>query len=94
MAQNITLNIAGKKLSLVATNEDMEQMMRVAAEQLNELLKSYDAKWPDKPLEDKLVFALLNESVLKQISLKKAKTIAEEVKEAEAKTSAYLEGKI
>ena len=63
MEQSITIKIAGKDYPLKATSPEMEQLMRLAADSINQKLAAYDAKFPDKTLVDKLSFVALNETV-------------------------------
>ena len=44
MEQNITIKIAGKDYALKVTSPEMEQLMRIAAETINEKLMDYDSK--------------------------------------------------
>ena len=63
MAQSIKLRIAGKEYSILAKDSETEHYMRVAAQNINSMLDSYDRKFPDTPAFDKLVFVTLNETV-------------------------------
>ena len=62
MEQSITLKIAGKEYQLKASSPEMEQYMRIAAENINGKLSVYDSRYPGKDLFDKLVFVTLNEA--------------------------------
>lgn len=63
MSQSITVKIAGTGYPLKADSPEMEQLIRTAAEAINQKLAAYDAKFPDKSLSDKLSFVALNEAV-------------------------------
>ena len=80
MEQSITIKIAGKDYPLKATSPEMEQLMRLAADSINQKLAAYDAKFPDKTLVDKLSFVQ-----------KKLSSVNEEAKAMLSRTSAYLD---
>ncbi len=65
MEQNIKIKIGGSEYSLRAASEEMEQLMRLAAEAINKQLSTYDARFPDKTLSDKLAFVSLNEAIIR-----------------------------
>ncbi|MBO4263633.1 MAG: cell division protein ZapA [Bacteroidales bacterium] len=90
MAQSITLKIAGREYPLAAPSEDAEQAMRLAADDINQMLAKYDAKFPDKQLLDKLIFVTLNEAVAKINAQRKFNALAGEVRALQAETDAYL----
>ena len=56
MEQSIKIKIAGVEYPLKASSPEMEQLMRLAAEAINQKLSAYDAKFPNKSLSDKLSF--------------------------------------
>ena len=60
MEQKITLMIAGKRYQVVAKSPSDEQYMRMAAEQINIQLKSYDRIFKSVSDYDKLVFVALS----------------------------------
>ena len=80
MEQSITIKIAGKDYPLKATSPEMEQLMRLAAETINQKLAVYDAKFPDKTLVDKLSFVALNETVNRMSSQKRLASLSEEAR--------------
>ena len=49
MEQSIKIRIAGKEYPLKANSPEMEQMLRLAAETINQKLAAYDAKHPGTP---------------------------------------------
>lgn len=90
MEQSITIKIAGKDYPLKVTSPEMEQLMRTAAENINQKLAAFDAKYPDKTLVDKLAFVTLTETVSKLSYQKKLSAINEEAKRMLEQTSGYL----
>ncbi|MBO4923641.1 MAG: cell division protein ZapA [Bacteroidales bacterium] len=91
MEQSITIKIAGKDYPLKATSPEMEQLMRLAADSINQKLAAYDAKFPDKTLVDKLSFVALNETVSRMSYQKRLSSVNEEAKAMLSRTSAYLD---
>ena len=91
MEQSITLKIPGKDYPLKATSPEMEQLMRLAAESINQKLAAYDARFPDKTLVDKLSFVALNETVYRMSSQKRLSSLSEEARTLLSQTSAYLD---
>lgn len=92
MSQNITIKIAGTDYPLVANSPEMEQLMRLSAEEIGRMLAKYDEKFPDKSLVDKLAFVALNQTVGKIAAQRKVIAVGEEVEALQAETQAYLEG--
>lgn len=90
MEQSITIKIAGKDYPLKVTSPEMEQLMRIAAEAINQRLAAYEAKFPDKTLVDKLAFVTLSETVSRLSYQKKMTAISEEVKRMQDQTDSYL----
>ena len=91
MEQSITIKIAGKDYPLKASSPEMEQLMRLAAETINQKLAVYDAKFPDKTLVDKLSFVALNETVSRMSYQKRLSSVNEEAKRMLSQTSSYLD---
>ena len=50
MAQSIKIKIAGTEYPLMANTPEMEQFIRLAAEEINAMLGKYDARFPTSPL--------------------------------------------
>lgn len=90
--QSITLRIAGKEYSLRAASPEMEQLMRLAADDINRMLAKYNEKFPDKSLEDKLAFVTLNETVSKISYQRKLASLCDEAKALKEDTDSYLKG--
>lgn len=92
MDQSITLKIAGREYPLKASSPEMEQLMRLAAEDVNKMLARYTEKYQDKTLEDKLAFVTLQEAVFKISAQRKAQALTDEVEALKKDTEAYLKG--
>lgn len=92
MDQSITLRIAGKEYPLKASSPEMEQLMRIAADDVNAMLAKFDARFPDRKLEDKLAFVAIQEAVGKLSAQRKNTRIVEEVTSLHDDIAAYLEG--
>ena len=90
MEQNITIKIAGKDYALKVTSPEMEQLMRIAAETINEKLMDYDSKYPEKTLADKLALISLTVTVSKLSYYRKLKSVNEEAKRMFDQTNSYL----
>lgn len=91
--QNITLKIAGKEYALRAKSPEMEQIMRLSAEEINSVLAKYDEKFPDRSLSDKLAFVTLNETMARLTAERKFSKLVQEVDEFKAQTDEYLKDK-
>lgn len=91
MSRNIKLKIADSEYVLIANDEQMESMMRLAAEEINAMLAQYDAKFPDKSLVEKLAFVALNKTVSKLKAFNKYQEVAAEVNSLFDVTRDYLQ---
>ena len=92
MAQNIKLKIAGIEYPMVANTPEMEETMRTAAEEINRKFSSYDAKYPDKSVLDKLIIVTLNETVNRIACQKLMRQLGDEAKSLQDGLDAYLSG--
>ena len=92
MAQDITLKVAGKPYRLSAASPEMEQLMRLAAAEVSEMVTKFDARFPDSSPEDKLVFVAIQEAAGKLSAQKKMSRLVEEVQTLESDVAAYLDG--
>ena len=92
MAQDITLKVAGKPYRLSAATPEMEQLMRLAAADVTDLMTKFDARFPDSSPEDKLVFVAIQEAAGKLSAQKKMSRLVEEVQTLESDVAAYLDG--
>ena len=91
MAQDITLKVAGKPYRLSAASPEMEQLMRLAAAEVSEMVTKFDARFPDSSPEDKLVFVAIQEAAGKLSAQKKMSRLVEAVEALQGDVSAYLE---
>lgn len=92
MAQDITLKVAGKPYRLSAASPEMEQLMRLAAADVSEMVTKFDARFPDSSPEDKLVFVAIQEAAGKLSAQKKMSCLVAEVEELQGDVTSYLEG--
>lgn len=90
--QNITLRIAGKDYALKAATPALEQLMRLAAEDINARLAKYNETFPTASLEDKLAFVTLNETVGRLNTQRKLAAVSDEIAALKGDTDAYLSG--
>lgn len=91
MAQSIKLKIAGIEYPMMAQTPEMEETMRLAAEEINRKYYAYDSKYPDKNPLDKLIIVTLNETVNRIACQKRMHQLNDEAKELQDDLSAYLE---
>ena len=91
MSQSIKLKIAGKEYSLVAKDAEMEHYMRFAARDINQMIETYNKKYPDTQLFDKLVFVALKQKVGKLSSLHKLEVLKVQEDKLEKDLQAYLD---
>ncbi|MGN0202428.1 MAG: cell division protein ZapA [Candidatus Cryptobacteroides sp.] len=90
MERSIKIRIADKEYSLMATSPEMEQMYRIAAETINQRLAAYDAKFPGKPVSDKLAFVAIIEAVNRLMSQKELSKAKNEAAKLEEDIESYL----
>lgn len=91
MAQSIKLKIAGIEYPMAVNTPEMEEAMRLAAEEINRKFSVYDSKYPDKTPLDKLIIVTLNETVNRITCQKRMQQLAEEAKTLQDDLDAYLE---
>lgn len=91
MDRSITIKVAGKEYPLKATSPEMEQLMRIAADAINQKLQAYDSKFPGKDQMDKLVFVTLNEAIARISFQKKLAALEESEKNLLSETQAYID---
>ena len=70
----------------------MEQLMRLAAQDVTAMVTKFDARFPDSSPEDKLVFVAIQEAAGKLSAQKKMARLVEEVQALEGDVAAYLDG--
>ena len=92
MGQRVVLKIAGKEYELDAASPEMEQMMRLAADDVNEMLEKFDTRFPDAALIDKFAFVAVQEAVGKLYAKKKFEVVRTEVGSLHDELESYLEG--
>ena len=90
MDQKITIKIAGKAYVLKASTPENEQLIRLAAEDVNKKLGAYTASFPGKALEDILAFVALNECVSRLAFKKKMDADEAQVAGLKADLDSYL----
>lgn len=90
MDQSITVKIGDKEFPLKAQTPEVEQMMRLAAEDVNARLAKYSQMYADKTLEDKLALVCLNEAINMLSFKRRIGAINEEVEALRAQTDSYL----
>lgn len=89
-SRKIKIRIAGIDYPLMAASEPMEQIMRLAAESVNQKLSAYNAKYPDKSMTDKLAFVALNEAIARLTSQKKMSDASQEAAKLQEEVDKYL----
>ncbi len=87
---SITLKVAGKEYSLVATQES-EHYLRLAAETINTALDGYDRRYPNQTQMDKLVLVALSETVSKLVIKRNYDRSSESVSRLERELHSYLD---
>ena len=90
MAQNIKLRIAGIDYPMVAATPEIEEAMRLAADEINLKFNAYNERYPDKPALDKLIIVTLNETVNRIACQKRMQQLGEEAKTLQAELDDYL----
>ncbi len=70
--------------------QEMEQLMRIAAETINKKIAAYDARFPERSLADKLSFVALNETVSRLATQRKMEALADEAARLKKDTDDYL----
>ena len=90
MDQNITLEIAGRQFHLKASSPEMEQSMRLAAEDINRMLDRYTEKYPEKDYLEMLLFVTLTETVYKFNAQNKLNAVTAECEKLASELSGYL----
>ena len=93
MDQSITLKIGGSVYPMAVSSPEKEEAYRIAADEINKLLATYEARFPDRSLSDKLVFVSLQLAVNKLLSKNSARNLKAEIDDIQKDLEAYLEGK-
>lgn len=90
--QRITLKVAGRLYELRVSSPEMERLTRLAANDVNTLLGEFDTRFPDRSLEDKLVFVAIQEAVRKLTTQKKLSNLVDEANSLQSDIDTYLKG--
>ncbi|MCQ2170118.1 MAG: cell division protein ZapA [Bacteroidales bacterium] len=88
--QSINIKIGEKSYPLKVSSPEIEQVMRLAAERINEMLAKYNAKFPESSLEDKLAFVALNETATRIASQRAEQKTRETVEAFDKELANYL----
>lgn len=92
MGQRVVLKIAGKEYELEAASPEMEQMMRIAAADVNEMLQKFDTRYPDATMIDKFAFVAVQEAIGKFYAKKKFDVVKSEMGSLQDELESYLGG--
>ena len=87
MAQSITIKIAGRPYDLTATSEEHEEVIRMAANDVNRKISQYQEKFPNKGMTEIMSFMALNVCMNNIVLNKHLK----DMQEAEGKLAMELE---
>lgn len=91
MGQSVKLKIAGKEYSLTAASEEQEQLMRLAARDVNEMLDRFNEKFVETDIVDKFAFVAVQEAVGKFYMKAKLSQAGGEISSLSSELSSYLE---
>lgn len=92
MDQSITLQIAGESFPLTAHGPEHERIMRLAAERINALLTEYDKKFPDRKIQQKMVFVALNECMGRLQTMSELAALKKDIGQISQEAESYLSG--
>lgn len=90
MEQKITIRIAGKDFVLKASSPEEEELIRLAAIDINKRLAAYQTAFPGKALPDILSFVALSEGVAALSWQRKLEAAQGEVKDLSDTLGSYL----
>ncbi len=90
MEQKITIRIAGKEFVLKASSPEEEELIRLAAIDINKRLAAYQTAFPGKALPDILSFVALSEGVAALSWQRKLEAAQGEVKDLSDTLGGYL----
>lgn len=91
MAQNIKLVIGGHTHSFKAQTPEAEQIMRLAASDLNKRLEKFALQYPGSQELDRLAFAALNLGIEKISRERKLAELKGEADALKRETDVYIE---
>lgn len=92
MGQSVKLKIAGKEYSLTAATPEQEQLMRLAAKDVNEMLERFNERFVEADIVDKLAFVAVQEAVGKFYAKTRLAQAGSEVNSLSSELESYLEG--
>ncbi len=90
MGQSVKLKIAGKEYSLTAASEDQEQLMRLAAKDVNEMLDRFNERFVETDMVDKFAFVAVQEAVGKFYMKARLSQMGGEISSLSSELEAYL----
>lgn len=92
MGQRIKLKIGGKEYELVAETPEMEQLMRLAADEVDVMLADYNVRFPGADVEDKMVMIAIREGVGKFYANKQLDLLQNDIDSLGDQLKTYLRG--
>ncbi len=90
MGQSVKLKIAGKEYSLTAASEEQEQLMRLAAKDVNEMLDRFNERFVETDMVDKFAFVAVQEAVGKFYMKARLSQMGGEISSLSSELEAYL----
>ena len=90
MAQNIKVNICDKEYSYVAESPEKEQLLRKAAEMVNEKFSGVNSSQSNRSVEDRLSIVAFNIALTLMTAKKKMALLGDEVNKLTELTDKYL----
>lgn len=93
MSQSVKLKIAGKEYKLEAATPEMEQLMRRAAADVEELMSSLSRQYQQTDLQDMLAIAAWREAAGKLLAKDQLLSAEKEKVELEDSLESYLREK-
>lgn len=90
MAQKITLKIGGHPYAFNAPTPDVEEAMRMAAEEINKKLDDFAAKFPGGKEVDRFAFVALNNTMRKIVLERRVAELRAEADALEKETEIYI----
>ncbi len=90
--QSVTLKIANRDYSLTAASPEQEQLMRLAAKDVNDMYDKFNARFPETGTEDKFVFVAVQEAVGKFHTKALLAQMERELNALRQELESYLEG--
>lgn len=93
MGQKVTLKVAGKAYSLDAPSPEVEQLMRLAAEEVNMMLDDFSMRFPEASMEDKFAFIAVQEAVAGKSAELEIKSLKDDASALNSELISYLSEK-